>query len=482
MKRIKIQETIDFDIKDVASKDVTIVSESANPKEKPTKITTIVEAIHSGLTRNYTFYPAQHLEKSVDSWITPYSKPVIKNHDIYEEPLGRVKSAEFKQSQIAHDKHTIQLSLEITDPETIQKVMDGRYQTLSIGGTTSSAICSICGKDLVKEGYCGHMKGRVYDGKKAHWIIGEMSFDEISFVNVPADSNAQVIMPHLQDPEDHPKDPPRDPKDRPKESNSSEGGDEMPTGENVDQHSEDILDQIDSLRESASDEDPEQQTEGSEDPTTQEENTDETNTDETDPEQQAEGDENSEDNSDDVSLEKQVEQLSEEVTRLKDEAKDNLDQITLLSTERDTLQEQADEAQKEIDQLKEELQVANSENKASIKQNINLATYIHKALAESHVNLQIVLGKVSEEERETKIAELAKQSTRTLQEEINQLIKEKPARIIAKVDQTGNVAGVNDEVEGVRESANGDKETEVTLEILAEKLSKAINKKYSYED
>jgi hypothetical protein len=71
--------------------------------------------------------------------------------------------------------------------------MDGRYLTVSIGATTDAAICSICGQNLVEEGWCGHDKGEKYDGQECYWIVGNLWFDECSWVNVPADSNAQVI-------------------------------------------------------------------------------------------------------------------------------------------------------------------------------------------------------------------------------------------------------------------------------------------------
>lgn len=448
-KRLNIQETVGVELNPETITNLTQLQESASAsKTLPDKIITVVEGIHSGLTKNYTFYPAQNLEKSVDSWTRPYNKPVIKNHNVYEEPVGRVIAAEFKESQISSDKHTIQLTLEITDPETIKKVLDGRYQTLSIGGSTNSAVCSVCGKDLVKENYCGHMKGRVYDGKKAHWIIGEMEFDEISWVNVPADANAQVIHKNV------------DSNNKTQES-VQEGGEKMPA--NVEEHTQDLLDQIDALRTAESEDttpetqvDPAQQTE--------EENKDKT------PEQQQEGEQKPEGEAT-PTFEEQIAALNDRIATLESEK-------ATLETEKTTLEENVQtlltsNAVKDsrVAELESEIQVADSENKSLMKQNVGLATMVHQTLAESVAQLHIVLGKTKEDEVEGLRESLTKESARSLKEKANELVKEKPQRIV----QTITLADAGD----IAESASGAKkeeEKEITIVDLAERLSKVFNK------
>lgn len=156
-----------------------------------------IEAIHAGRTRNNNIYPAERLKGDFKnrsgcySFVHPYPKPMLKNHDHESEPTGRIKNAQFV-SDTATGKEAIIIVPEITDPDTIEKVLDGRYMTVSIGASTDSATCNICGTNIIEE-WCGHVKGVEYDGTVCGWITGELYFDECSWVNVPADSDARVI-------------------------------------------------------------------------------------------------------------------------------------------------------------------------------------------------------------------------------------------------------------------------------------------------
>lgn len=156
-----------------------------------------IEAIHAGTTRNNTRYMEDKLKgdplgkSGVYSWMHPYPKPVIYNHDINTEATGRVYSASFVKETKAGRPGLIVIP-KITDEKAIQGILDSRLLTVSIGATTDSAVCSICGTDIIEEGWCGHDKGGVYDGHTCDWIIGQVFFDELSWVNVPADSDAMV--------------------------------------------------------------------------------------------------------------------------------------------------------------------------------------------------------------------------------------------------------------------------------------------------
>jgi hypothetical protein len=447
---------------------ITQLQEAAKASgPNPTRIVTVVEAIHSGLTRNYTFYPAQNLEKSTDSWTTPYLKPVIKNHNTDEEPNGRVLSATFKQSNIAPDKQTIQLELEIIDPDAIQKVLDGRYQTLSIGGNTSSAVCSICGKDLVKEGYCGHMKGRVYESKQAYWIIGEMEFDEISWVNVPADRNAQVIQ--------------KDISPQQKESASTEGGQQMSTQQAnqaaVDDHSLELLDQIDKLLVNQAATQPDPATPAEETPaepaateppatTTEDAATDpaEETPAETDPPAAVE-----------PTTEEKLITANARITALEAQAVIDGQTIVTLTADKVASDILVIAAQEAATTAKADADVIDAENKALLKQNVTLATYTHKVLAESAASLMVVLGKATEGQTyETLLEDLAKQPSRQLKEQIATLAAEKPARIIAHIESPG--ANLTEGDTGT----TPEEKKEVTLEDLGEVFQKAFTKKLTH--
>ena len=157
-----------------------------------------IEAIHAGTTRNYNHYPADKLKgdpiqkTGVYSWTQPYAKPVIYNHDTDTEVTGRIMRAAYAEYTQA-GRPGIILIPKITEPKAVEALKAGRLLTVSIGATTDAAICSICGTDIINEGYCGHMKGEEYEGRTAEWISGNLWFDELSWVNVPADENAMVV-------------------------------------------------------------------------------------------------------------------------------------------------------------------------------------------------------------------------------------------------------------------------------------------------
>ena len=87
----------------------------------------------------------------------------------------------------------IELVANITDKNAVEKLLDGRYITGSIGASTDKAVCSICKSDWTKEGPCDHKPGAVYDSAKCFIIAGDLVYDEYSFVNVPADKHSRVL-------------------------------------------------------------------------------------------------------------------------------------------------------------------------------------------------------------------------------------------------------------------------------------------------
>jgi len=192
VKTLKLEEQFTAEV---------MIEEASNIKDSdsiPKVIYPRIEATHAGLTKNKTYYQEEKLKgnpkkkSGVFSFINPYRKPVLTHHDHFGEPIGRVVNAEYSTSTKA-GRPGIIITTEITDPEGIQKVLDKRYHTVSIGGETDSCTCSICGQDIINDGWCEHQKGKTYDNKECYWIIGDMWYYEVSFVNVPADPDAQVV-------------------------------------------------------------------------------------------------------------------------------------------------------------------------------------------------------------------------------------------------------------------------------------------------
>jgi hypothetical protein len=162
-----------------------------------------VAAIHEGLTSNYNNYSAVELEKALQSWVEPYPKPIILNHDLNTEPIGRVIAA--KMDTETDGSAFVRLQVAITDPVAAQKVLDKRYLTGSVGGRAGKAVCSITGEDLATEDDSGRPKlpkykrGKVYKGKLAYIDMQNISFKEYSFVNQPADQKSGVRSTKLVD-------------------------------------------------------------------------------------------------------------------------------------------------------------------------------------------------------------------------------------------------------------------------------------------
>ena len=189
----KLNETVNVRMQQ--GQRATILSESSETHEF---LMPRIEAIHAGRTRNYNHYPADKLrgdasiQSGVYSWLQPYAKPVIYNHDTNTEATGRIYSAAYAEYTQAGRPGIIVVP-KITENNAMKALKDGRLLTVSIGATSDAAICSICGTDIINEGYCGHMKGEIYDGRTAEWITGNLWFDELSWVNVPADKDAMVV-------------------------------------------------------------------------------------------------------------------------------------------------------------------------------------------------------------------------------------------------------------------------------------------------
>lgn len=380
-----------------------------------------VEAIHAGMTKNKTFYSGDNLEKSLNTWLEPYNKPVIKNHDVSEEPSGRVIDAQFRESVLKPGTQTIELTMNITDEDTITKVKDGRYLTLSIGGSTSSASCSICAKNIVEEGWCGHAKGKKYDGKEAYWIIGEMVFDEISWVNVPADENAQVISIQQS-----------------VETNSDER-----RNESVSDEIKNELDIVDEILVQESTGPNETQDEAANEEVVEE-----------------------------IEESKQDEESIEEQLNLKLNALE--EKLNEVSTE---LQEKANQ----IELLVTELEATKEERDSFRNKNISLAKAIQKILAEKLVDLKIVLGEAEKEDKENLVSEYSKNTAKMLELEIdNVLDKSLQERVIARVSNPGGVLTNSkhsiDEDGNVVEGA-GEEKKEFTIKDLAETFKDFITKK-----
>lgn len=223
--------------------------QSAQPTSQGLQVR--ISATHSGLiTRNNGFYLPDRMKKGAHSFTDNYGKPVLLHHNDHQDPVGRIVQAVYRDTSgsvidryrdyVVKDRKGkdrgvitetliedlvsgkmpfgmqvdtictmlrdslleepsyeglgyIELVANITDISAIEKLLDGRYLTGSVGATTDAAVCSVCRQDWTQGGPCEHSPGGIYDGVKCFVIAGSLIYDEYSFVNVPADRHSRVL-------------------------------------------------------------------------------------------------------------------------------------------------------------------------------------------------------------------------------------------------------------------------------------------------
>ena len=154
-----------------------------------------IQATHAGFVNgNNTWYLEEDMANAVNTWTNPYQRPVLTHHEMKRDAIGRVTSARYIKMKDSKGKNSpkgyIELTAEIQDQDAVNKIKDKRYNTVSISTDASSAVCSICGRDIAREGLCEHERGKKYDGKKCFWYLGGLKYKEVSYVNAPADEYA----------------------------------------------------------------------------------------------------------------------------------------------------------------------------------------------------------------------------------------------------------------------------------------------------
>lgn len=210
-----------------------------------------IAATHSGvLTSNHALYLPAMMADSVSTFVDDYPKPILVHHEKEQDPIGRVASAKYIDlsgivkdhfvGRLAFDRHGntrgtvtkkvvddfvqgsmswnmqadtvlnvlnsamlhddnyaglgyIEIIANITDPDAIQKILDGRYLTGSVSFSSDKAMCSICRKEWVSEGRCDHTPGTEYEDQLCYLIMGKMAFKEYSLVNIPADKLSKIL-------------------------------------------------------------------------------------------------------------------------------------------------------------------------------------------------------------------------------------------------------------------------------------------------
>lgn len=178
----------------------------------------VTRATHSGQLIPGRCYTGWGMDAGHKSWFSKdsggtasFDKPVLVNHDMLSAPLGRVKKATytklkhgkaFEDDWINPDTGTdlgsgyITLTKHISDPETMQMVIDGRLKTVSTQQSADSAWCSYCRTPLSTG--CDHEIGSTVeddDGNSypVYAVTGKLEYHEVSFVNRPRQQNAMTL-------------------------------------------------------------------------------------------------------------------------------------------------------------------------------------------------------------------------------------------------------------------------------------------------
>lgn len=161
----------------------------------PDSIDVKLKATHFAfVNKNAVLYTDKAVDRGVSSWTKPYKKPQLVGHDKTKDPIGRVQGAKVVRSDSTEEPpNYVQLTVRITNKDSIEKIMDGRYNTVSVGSRSSRVICSECDTVITEEGLCEHKKGSIGEnGQPIYWVIDEIEYVEDSFVNEPADEYAGI--------------------------------------------------------------------------------------------------------------------------------------------------------------------------------------------------------------------------------------------------------------------------------------------------
>jgi hypothetical protein len=468
--------------------DVAAIADAvkSDPGKMPAAIDVTFESTHSGQNRNYAIYHSDSMETDAQSWMSPFARPLLKNHDIESEPMGRVVNYQFKQSVLNPDRDCIEVTWRVTDQDAIPKFLDGRYGTMSIGASGNHISCGICGKDILKDGkvtFCGHWKGETYN-QKCYWNVKNMEYREGSVVNSPADDWAQATAVKVVNQKDS------------QQSDSGKGGNTM---DQMDDKSKepDILSQIDNLTNNQTDNGDNKDTQKKADGT-QSDNDGNANSDTGDTgaaatgdgsgdtgaagteDTQEDGDKGGEEgNQEDAELQAitaERDNLKAENETLRNDNQDLTNKLNAANDKIKELEKQLGDEKNSEDALKEEVRVADEEAKANRKQSIQLALLNKDLLAHRVVDHKIFLGEAKQEDRETLVTELKTKPAKELSDSIATLSAKKVTRQLASVNSPAlpnqnDAHAVNDDDE---QSENNNKSKEPTMADFAETVVDAL--------
>lgn len=199
--------------------------ESLGPR---VKILATIDTSRSGTIVNGRVYPAKEMKAGNATWTFPFRKPFLKQHPAQgmfssgDEPLvqGRIVGGKFVslKDDLINDwinppfrdegSGMVLNSVEISDKEAVEAIIDGRMLTVSVGMTPNKILCPFCQSDwaaaMRQNGgppeKCDHRPGNAYDaefktfkGKMPFYFVTRgITYDHIASTFRPAQPYAAI--------------------------------------------------------------------------------------------------------------------------------------------------------------------------------------------------------------------------------------------------------------------------------------------------
>ena len=158
------------------------------------------------IDRDFEVFPTETLNVLAKLFV---GKTVLKDHQIKTDNQkariyatevvedGGISSTGEKYAQLI--AHCYMLKNE-SNADLISDIRAGIKKEVSVSCVIGSAVCSICGTDN-RKAYCKHVNGREYDGKTCYFkLLLPKDAYEVSFVAVPAQPDAGVTKPYMDEP------------------------------------------------------------------------------------------------------------------------------------------------------------------------------------------------------------------------------------------------------------------------------------------
>lgn len=162
-----------------------------NSNNIPDMLLVKIKATHFNyINKNNILYTENAVKRGAKSWTYPFNKPQLVAHNVKGDPIGRIVDFKIVKGETINKVpgEYVELTAKITDKDAIEKIIDGRYSTVSVGSSSCRVICSECDQVITEDGLCEHKKGTYNEkGEPIYWLIDQIDYTEDSFVNEPAD-------------------------------------------------------------------------------------------------------------------------------------------------------------------------------------------------------------------------------------------------------------------------------------------------------